>query len=960
MASKELMVLSLLRRLNANCTDIGRVERFRLFFLGSMLWCASLAVYADSTDSVVFSKVAAAFKQITNLPSEKVYVHTDKSNYLSCDTIWMETYLVNSITHSPETGSKYVYVELLDRKNTVLQRKKFERFNDKSMPGFIALPANMGEGNYYLRAYTRWMLNESPNYFFYKNLTVSSSQHSFLTTKIRYKEDESKRTAIVQLSKVNGGYYAKQYVNYMVRTKPNGNSFHQQMTNDDGEIFVDIPPKEDVEQYIYIILDDKKNQITYKRTFYVPEAFDFHVDFFPEGGELIVGNMQKVAFKAQASNGQSIDVLGEIIDSEGDTVANFQSLHVGIGNFMLNVIPNKQYTAVVHTTYNGKSITKKFALPLPSDDDYALTISTRKGKAYYQVLQPQNGLQHTFYIVGHLRGFVLFVNKLIQPTGMIDITNIPDGIVSLTLIDDSMIPYSERLLFIHNMKSNCKIVQDKPNYESRVPVKINIHIADSLGISPQGTYSISVTDNQFVHTDSTSNNIISQLLLNSDLKGYIEDPGYYFQNDDRRTLACLDNLMLTQGWTRFRVDDILKSRMTNPKFDLELSQTVSGNVLNGSTPVTNKAVIVQVNKKNYPPLITDSNGRFILSNLQYGETGKVEASVLEKGKLLRSVLTLDKDWFPVAENKNIYVSLPQPSNVLTTLDLPTTIKTDSLWILNLPEVAVTAEMKIKDRFSSYKLNDEEMIRQQNASTAFDLVQKIPGFQIINNRPYLNPKQSLRPEMRMSTDINNREILKPMGKINYGLPVRFMLDDHSISFNILKDISANDIISVHKIDPEVDAGLGYIQNHQAIEQAYLEAFENGADEEELQSLEYDAQIHNFKDGDLRTSGGCIVLASRSGDLKIPSNDSRGDATVLLGTTKYKEFYSPKYKTAVQDSFNPDLRTTIHWQPNVPIDPNGNGSITFYTGDRKSNYTIIFEGMNTRGIPLHYEYQLKRTF
>ncbi len=188
----------------------------------------------------------------------------------------------------------------------------------------------------------------------------------------------------------------------------------------------------------------------------------------------------------------------------------------------------------------------------------------------------------------------------------------------------------------------------------------------------------------------------------------------------------------------------------------------------------------------------------------------------------------------------------------------------------------------------------------------------------------------------------------------------MLDDHSISFNILKDISANDIISVHKIDPEVDAGLGYIQNHQAIEQAYLEAFENGADEEELQSLEYDAQIRNFKDGDLRTSGGCIVLASRSGDLKIPSNDSRGDATVLLGTTKYKEFYSPKYKTAVQDSFNPDLRTTIHWQPNVPIDPNGNGSITFYTGDRKSNYTIIFEGMNTRGIPLHYEYQLKRTF
>jgi hypothetical protein len=928
--------------------------------VGGILCYASLPLTASTNDSVVVKKVMTAVSPITSQPSEKVYLHTDKSAYLSGDTIWMETYMVNAISHSPQTVSQYVYVELLNRKDVVLQRKKFQRLKNNTMPGFIALPQNMEEGDYYLRAYTRWMLNASPDYFFYKNLRISASQASLLKTSIKYEEAGSRRTATIQFARTDGEPYARCPVNYMVRTKPTGNAFRQQITNANGEIRVEVPPKEDVQQYIYVILDDKKNLLTHKRTFYVPNVFDYHVDFFPEGGDLIAGNLQKVAFKAQQADGRGIDVDGDIVDSKGAVVAHFQSQHAGIGNLMLQVEPGEQYKAIVRATNSERTITKEFPLPTPSTTHYALTVTTRKGKAVYHILGPKNDEHKAFYLLGHLRGFVLFVNKLEQPSGVIPLDNLPDGIVTLTLMDEALTPYSERLLFVRNMRPTCTMTPDKPNYEARKLVTVDIQVSDSIGISPQGNYSLSVTDDEAVSIDPSGNNIVSELLLSSDLKGYIEDPGFYISNNNQRTQACLDNLMLTQGWSRFNIEQLVRERSNPPLYAPETSQAIQGKVLNGSNPIANKPVIVQVNKKSYPPLFTDNTGSFTLSNISFGETGRVNAYVLEKSKLLRSVLTLDRDRFPQAHNKNIYLPEAPHNKEAGNEDLSLIPKTDSMWVLSLPEVAVTARMKIKDRFSSYKLNDEEMIRQQNPSTAFDLVQKVPGFQIINNRPYLNPKQSLRPEMRMSTDVKNREILRPTGKANYGRPVRFMLDKSTISFNVLRDIDAADIISIHKIDPEVDASLGYIQNHEAIEEAYLEAFENGADEEELESLEFDAQIRNFKDGDFRTSGGCIVLTSRSGELKAPRSDSRGDATVLLGVSKYKQFYEPRYDAPHAETTESDLRRTIHWQPNVPIDANGHGSVSFYTADRKSNYTLTLEGINAKGVPLHCEYHLKRIY
>ena len=266
---------------------------------------------------------------------------------------------------------------------------------------------------------------------------------------------------------------------------------------------------------------------------------------------------------------------------------------------------------------------KEFDLPTPRADKLALTVNTRKNIAYYDVLFPPTGLlQKAFYLIGHTRGFILFANR-IEPgkRGTIDLSVIPEGILSLVLLDESFIPYSERLVFVKHASVNYRVTSDKASYGPREPVSLDISLQDVMGYPLQGSFSISVTDNHAININTEENNILSHLLLTSDLKGHIDSPGYYFKEDTPRTNACLDNLMLTHGWSRFNIEKLLKDTITPPRYYMEMGQTVSGKVTDfRNKPLIDKQVLIKVNGKSYPPVVTDKNGIFVLNNLAFTDT----------------------------------------------------------------------------------------------------------------------------------------------------------------------------------------------------------------------------------------------------------------------------------------------------------------------------------------------------
>lgn len=905
-------------------------------------------------DSLVYARVAATFRPLTEQPAEKLYLHTDKPCYFAGDTIWLESYLVNAVSHFPNAQSRYVYVELIDRKDQVVQRRKIERNQSQTFSGCFPLPGQLTEGDYYIRAYTRWMLNGEPDYFFHKNIKVYASQASLCETAISYHSEGQKRLATITFKRTGGEPYRGRYVRYMVRTKPTGNAFRRQQTNDQGEITVSLPPKEELEQYVYTILEE--GQLQLKHTFYVPPVFDYQVDFFPEGGDLIDGSTQKVAFKAQQSDGTSLPVSGWVVSAAGDTVVHFSTLHDGMGSFLLSPSATDRYTAHTVSGLPGQELEKEFPLPRAATDRYALSVVQRKQMAHYRVLHGDRPFSASrFYLLGHIRGHVLFVSRLEQDRGAIDLSALPDGILSLLLLDDSLLPYSERLLFVRNQQVSCQITPDRTSYAPRSPVTLDLSFRDLRGKPMQGVFSVSVTDNYAVGIDSTANNILSHLLLRSDLKGTIASPGYYFTSHSPRLQTCLDHVMLTHGWSRFRLEDILKGERPSIRYAVETSQTIAGSVRSiGGKPVEGRPVVVQVKDKSCPPLLTDAEGRFSLRQSQLRDSVLVSARVIENGKLLRSTIQLERDTFPPALHPDPFGER-RPSEYVAQVQSPY-VEEDGMWVLNLPEVVVRANVLVKERFSHYKVDDEEIVRQMDARTALDLVWKVPGFQIIDHRPYLNPNRSIRPELRMSNDLDNRNVLRPVNRISYGPTVRFMLDQHPISYSLLSEIKAEDIATVYSIEPDVDSALDYMNNRQALEEAYNEALENGASLEELDELEFSHQINRMRDGAVRTSGGCIVLTSRMGNLRPPTSDSRTDQIYLLGLSRHQTFYVPRYASPQVDASHPDRRTTLHWQTSLRPDAEGHARVHFYTADRPTSYTVVVEGITPDGLPCHSEYLL----
>jgi hypothetical protein len=131
-------------------------------------------------------------------------------------------------------------------------------------------------------------------------------------------------------------------------------------------------------------------------------------------------------------------------------------------------------------------------------------------------------------------------------------------------------------------------------------------------------------------------------------------------------------------------------------------------------------------------------------------------------------------------------------------------------------------------------------------------------------------------------------------------------------------------------------------------------DNGATIEELEQMDFVARMKDAVDGNPFTVGGCIMLTSRTGNMLPPRNNSQGDSAVLLGYSKYKSFYVPKYETAAQkQSLNPDERTTIHWQPQLILDEQGKALVSFYSADRSfSTYTVTVEGITMDGRPVRY--------
>jgi TonB-dependent SusC/RagA subfamily outer membrane receptor len=380
------------------------------------------------------------------------------------------------------------------------------------------------------------------------------------------------------------------------------------------------------------------------------------LQFFPEGGALISGIKSKLAFKAINTSGLGISVEGKIFTKKGKPVSSFKSSHLGMGFIDFTPEPNMDYYALIEKPIGVKT---KFSITKTLDVGYTLNINHEKEK-YFNILIKTNKkfandkTAKTVYLFAQSGGKIYYKSRLQFNKAEIEIQipkiGFPSGIVHFTVFDGHGKPQCERLAFVNKHDfPNIQIEKKKTHYKTREKVKFTIKVKDKSGEPQRANLSVSVRNKlRIIDTPVENTNIISSLLLEADIKGYIESPSYYFNNTPKAE-KDLDLLLLTQAWRKFSWEDILQDSIPDAEFGVEKDLQISGRMTKYLFDISAKHATVELtllNKFNdVYRVVCDKKGRFSFNGLDYNDTLDIllEFRSCVNRKNIMAVLDEDRD-----------------------------------------------------------------------------------------------------------------------------------------------------------------------------------------------------------------------------------------------------------------------------------------------------------------------------
>ena len=640
---------------------------------------------------------------------------------------------------------------------------------------------------------------------------------------------------------------------------------------------------------------------------------DFEVSFFPEGGNLLEGALCKVAFKALNSDGTPTTIAGEIVDENGLVSVSVTSFHAGMGAFYFSPEPGKKYTLKCR---NNNGLEKQFDLPQPHPNAYSLAVGQQKQnkKITVEVLKSVNAPDIPRYLLAHCRGKVLHFSALndMNESAVFPEEDLPAGVIHLMLLDGQMNPLSERLVFNKNKEDAAKVNlhTDKTNYGRREKVMATLSLTDDTDNLLAGHLSVAVTDDADMAADSSST-ILSTLLLSSELKGYIDNPAYYLQ-DDKKSMTALDYLMMTHGWRRYDVPEVVKGNTITPQIPYQASQQLGGSVksLILSRPVSHSEVLI-VAEQDMGLIFTDESGKFTVQDFEYPDSTSYFIQALGKKGSNRVQLTLYDELFPPLMHVSQALDEAMPA-------LGEETKGDA--------GAPTAFLVKAEQRSQYD-EDMRVVHLSEVEVTAPIIKKEPRLEFWANRSATKTIRREQFERYHPTSVS--EILKMAG-IN--------------------------------ISPEGNISLGGVRGEQPlvlIDGVYInwpeEMFSPYESPVErihvnmVESIDIITGVGASIFGVRGTNGAISITTKRGQDIPVERSDENVAIYTPLGYQKPVAFYSPEYDTQEAKAFHvPDYRTTLFWKPDVVIpDKYKTAGFEFYTSDFPTSYSVVIEGLTTEG-------------
>ena len=784
---------------------------------------------------------------------EKVYLHLDRPAYGTGETVWFSAYVVDALRHRPDTLSKVLHVDLLSPQRRVVARRTLRLVGGRAA-GDIELSDSLDAGTYLLRAYTTWMRNAGPNLVFERQLQV-------------WPADPDKSVA------PGGAGGAAPALKAMPRLAP---------------------------------------------TLGKPD-----VQFFAEGGPLVAGLPAVLGFKAQAATGLGIAVSGQVLDEQNKpVVAALGAQHAGMGRVSFTPAAGQRYHARVKLP-DGSSA--DYPLPAVQTTGYALHVADA-GDSYtiearYRGV-PGAPVPGPVMLLTEVRGFIIgLVPKQITDDGKpvtwsVTKARYPNGILHVTLFDAHSTAQAERLAFVLMGQPALRVVltPDKAAYAPHDPVHVKVTVSDAAG-QPVATHlSVTVAEAGAAALDPSAGNVATSLLLTSDLAGYVENPGYYFQTPTPAVTRALDDLLLTQGWRRYVWKEVLSPAPPPLFYPVENSLTLFGLVTGmgqQGLPGSQLTFIQSKPTRDVLTATTDALGRFEFTGFPGRDTAVItlQARRATGGTNVIVRPDLGPPAFgaplpplpPVAATPGVadYLRRSRQQQVQERQQRP---EGDvALRNVQLANVAVTAKRQVIPPNDTRRLypgvvantlvDFTEIPAAQSGMSVLQILQaRVAGLTISGSPP------------NMSVQIRGS-----------GTPL-FILDGTRTDIDFINTLPANQIEAV-----EVFKGT-------------------------------EAAIFG-------SSGGVIAVYTKRGNKNYkepePKGPSRNSGLLVVKVPGYyqaREFYQPHYGAPVMNAPAADPRhLTLYWDPEFSTDLAGKGEFLFNTADGSGNFQIATEGISLNGDP-----------
>jgi hypothetical protein len=641
------------------------------------------------------------------------------------------------------------------------------------------------------------------------------------------------------------------------------------------------------------------------------------VQFMPEGGYLVEGLPAVVACKATDASGRGLDVRGQILNEKNAVVVSaFSSRHAGMGRFAFVPGTGQRYHA--HLT-----------LPDGSTADYPLPATQPSGYTLHVVDGGENFIVEARYrgvggapapgpvqLMTQARGVVAYPGARTlaadaPASWRMPKKSYPNGIVHFTLFDAQGTPQCERLAFAQNGAAGLRIAitPDQPSYGPHAPVQLAVRVTDAAGQPVAANFSLGVSDAGLSALDPNAETIASNLLLTSDLVGYVENPGYYFRGSSAGTNLALDDLLLTQGWRRFVWKQVLAGQAPVVRFPPEHDITLVGQVVSehGNRPVPNSQLTFLQTRpsKNITTATTDGTGRFSFVGFPVRDTAIITLQARRSQGGTNVIIRPDAGPDVPSQSLPALPSLEAaPAGVAAFVRRSRQAQAADLDLhpdkairnITLGNVAVTAKRVTVPSDDPRRLYGAtggtvvDFANNPSAQSAQNLLQvlqgRVAGLTISGNPP------DMTAQIRGS-----------------GSP-QFILDGMKVDIDVVATIPATDVESVEIFKGSEGAIFG-------------------------------------------SSGGVIAIYTKRADPNYKGTDKGSAPGISIvkmpGFAEAREFYQPRYNALLTNPPADPRTSTLYWNPIVRTNAKGEAELHFFTADGSGTFQAVAEGLSLDGTP-----------